>query len=118
MLLKSPLPAESARAAGLRHVADTDPGIRRRRAGEGFRYLKPDGSALADATTLARIRRRIRAGRRDHARAHPPPGDPAGVDRCLDLHERRRPPAGDRSRCARAQAVPLSRALARSARRN
>ena len=57
MLLKSPLPSESARAAGLRHVADTDPGIRRRRAGEGFRYLKADGTALADATTLARIRR-------------------------------------------------------------
>jgi DNA topoisomerase-1 len=50
-------PVESARAAGLRHVTDADPGIRRRRAGEGFRYLRPDGRAVADAATLARIRR-------------------------------------------------------------
>jgi DNA topoisomerase IB len=32
------------------------PGIRRRRRGRGFRYLMPDGTALADAGTLARIR--------------------------------------------------------------
>jgi DNA topoisomerase-1 len=50
-------PAESARAAGLRYVSNADPGIRRRRAGEGFRYLRPDGRAVADTATLARIRR-------------------------------------------------------------
>ena len=50
-------PAESARAAGLRYVSNTDPGIRRRRAGEGFRYVRPDGRAVADKATLARIRR-------------------------------------------------------------
>ena len=50
-------PVESARAAGLRYVSQTDPGIRRRRAGEGFRYLRPDGRAVTDKATLARIRR-------------------------------------------------------------
>jgi len=49
-------PAESARAAGLRYVSDATPGIRRRRAGQAFRYLKPDGRALTDRATLARIR--------------------------------------------------------------
>ncbi|HUQ76649.1 MAG TPA: DNA topoisomerase IB [Burkholderiales bacterium] len=54
-----PLPhqaAESARAAGLCYVSDADPGIGRRRAGEGFRYIRPDGRTLTDRTTLARIR--------------------------------------------------------------
>jgi DNA topoisomerase-1 len=50
-------PAESARAAGLRYVSNGDPGIRRRRAGDGFRYLRPDGRAVTDKATLARIRR-------------------------------------------------------------
>ncbi|HWI36041.1 MAG TPA: DNA topoisomerase IB [Burkholderiales bacterium] len=50
-------PAESARAAGLRYVSNTDAGIRRRRAGEGFRYVRADGRAVADKATLARIRR-------------------------------------------------------------
>ena len=50
-------PIESARAAGLRHVCDSDPGIRRRRAGEGFRYLKADGRAVTDPATLTRIRK-------------------------------------------------------------
>ena len=34
----------------------TGPGIRRRRHGRGFRYLAPDGTPLADAGTLARIK--------------------------------------------------------------
>ena len=49
-------PAASARAAGLRYVSNTDPGIRRRRMGEGFRYVRADGRAVADKATLARIR--------------------------------------------------------------
>jgi DNA topoisomerase IB len=32
------------------------PGIRRRRCGRGFRYFAPDGTPLADAKTLARIK--------------------------------------------------------------
>ena len=49
-------PTESARAAGLRYVTDEAPGIERRRAGEGFRYVGPDGAAVRDAASLARIR--------------------------------------------------------------
>ena len=42
--------------AELRHSTDTEPGIARRRAGGGFRYLGPDGGSIRDAATLARIR--------------------------------------------------------------
>lgn len=41
---------------GLVHVSDTAPGIRRRRSGNGFIYLDPDGRVLRDAAVLARIR--------------------------------------------------------------
>jgi DNA topoisomerase-1 len=47
---------QSAKAAGLRHVCDAAEGIRRRKAGNGFRYLRPDGSAVRDRETLIRIR--------------------------------------------------------------
>ena len=50
-------PEGSAKAAGLRYVNDAAPGIARLRAGSGFRYLRPDGRALRDAETLARIRK-------------------------------------------------------------
>ena len=53
-----------------------------------------------------------------HARAHPLARDPAGLDGRLDLPARERPPAGDRARRARAQAVPLPPALARRPRRD
>ena len=49
-------PADSAEAAGLLYVSDTAPGITRRKAGGGFRYLGADGKPVRDATTLARIR--------------------------------------------------------------
>src|SRR5258706_2580698 len=49
-------PTQSARAAGLRHVTDTQPGIRRRAGGTGFRYADAQGRAVRDAETLARIR--------------------------------------------------------------
>jgi DNA topoisomerase-1 len=53
----TPAPAaESARAAGLRYVSDTHPGIERRRTAKGFRYFAPDGAPVRDATTLKRIR--------------------------------------------------------------
>jgi len=53
----TPAPAAaSARAAGLRYVSDTHPGIERRRAAKGFRYFAPDGTPVRDATTLKRIR--------------------------------------------------------------
>jgi DNA topoisomerase I len=49
-------PYESARVAGLRYVNDNEPGISRKRSGEGFSYIGPDGKAIEDEDTLARIR--------------------------------------------------------------
>lgn len=49
-------PVESAKAAGLRYVTDTKPGIKRKRWGKGFRYVDPDGKTLRDKETLARIK--------------------------------------------------------------
>ncbi len=49
-------PIQSAKAAGLRYVCDTTPGIRRVRAGKGFRYVGPDGKPVRDPKTLRRIR--------------------------------------------------------------
>ncbi|WP_263382578.1 DNA topoisomerase IB [Granulicella arctica] len=49
-------PVESAKAAGLRYVSDTRPGIQRRRRGESFGYVDADGSPVRDKETLARIK--------------------------------------------------------------
>lgn len=49
-------PITATRIAGLRHVDDSMPGIRRRPAGSGFRYLGPDGESIHDEATLARIK--------------------------------------------------------------
>lgn len=50
-------PVRIARAAGLRWVNDTEPGIRRVRAGKGFVYRDADGKAVRDADTLERARK-------------------------------------------------------------
>lgn len=53
------VPADSlqaARQAGLVHVGDTAPGIRREKTGDAFAYRHPDGGAVDDEPTLARIR--------------------------------------------------------------
>jgi DNA topoisomerase-1 len=49
-------PVESAKAAHLRYVTDTRPGIRRKRHGKSFTYTDADGKLLRDKDTLARIR--------------------------------------------------------------
>jgi DNA topoisomerase-1 len=49
-------PAPAARAAGLRYVSDSLPGITRRRAGKAFCYRAPDGQIIRDRAELARIR--------------------------------------------------------------
>src|SRR5436305_6247625 len=49
-------PVASARAAGLRHSSDSDPGIRRKRAGKYFRYVGPDGESINDESELTRIK--------------------------------------------------------------
>lgn len=50
-----PAPADSARAAGLRHAADTVPGIQRVRRGASFRYVGPDKGGI-HRDNLRRIR--------------------------------------------------------------
>src|SRR4051812_21709331 len=49
-------PVEAAKAAGLRYVRDSRPGIRRERDGDGFRYLSAKGEPITDEATLARIK--------------------------------------------------------------
>ena len=49
-------PYESAKIAGLRYVTDDVPGIRRKRRGHGWSYVKPDGSVLKNRDDLRRIR--------------------------------------------------------------
>ena len=49
-------PLLSAKAVGLRYVRDHEPGIRRMKAGKGFRYVKADGTAVRDEAALRRIR--------------------------------------------------------------
>lgn len=54
----APLPPQAvARAARLRYVSDRQPGLRRLREAEGFRYLDADGSEITDAAVLERIRK-------------------------------------------------------------
>jgi DNA topoisomerase-1 len=56
---RAPAPAggrSDAVASGLRYVSPDSPGIRRRRAGRGFRYEDADGRPIRDASSLARIR--------------------------------------------------------------
>ncbi len=50
-------PLESARVARCLYVDDAGPGIRRVRAGRGFRYVSASGAAVRHAATLERIRR-------------------------------------------------------------
>jgi DNA topoisomerase-1 len=52
----TPDPVTSAKEAGLRYVTDTQPGLRRKRAGKGFQYLDAAGAVIRDGATLARIR--------------------------------------------------------------
>ena len=49
-------PVESARAAGLRYVDDSSPGIRRKRAGKHFSYIGVDGKPIRDPDELGRIK--------------------------------------------------------------
>lgn len=49
-------PVESAKAAGLRYVSDSRPGLKRLKRGKDFRYTTADGVAVRDAETLRRIK--------------------------------------------------------------
>jgi DNA topoisomerase I len=48
--------AQSAAEGGLVYVSDTDPGLRRKRAGKGFAYVDARGRTVRDKATLQRIR--------------------------------------------------------------
>ena len=50
-------PRDAAESAGLIYVDDEGRGIRRRRAGRGFGYVKPDGQRVSEPATLERIRK-------------------------------------------------------------
>ena len=47
---------EAARQASLIYVGDTEPGIRRRKAGSGFSFVGANGKPVTNRKTLARIR--------------------------------------------------------------
>ena len=49
-------PAEAARSAGLRYVADDSPGFTRQRSGKSFRYLNTEGKELREEAHLSRIK--------------------------------------------------------------
>ncbi len=49
-------PPAAAKAAGLRYVTDSKPGIRREKDGEVFRYLDAKGEPVEDEATLKRIK--------------------------------------------------------------
>jgi DNA topoisomerase-1 len=49
-------PVKAAEDAGLRWISDDAPGLRRLRAGKGFRYVDADGKRVTDEKTLARIK--------------------------------------------------------------
>ncbi len=50
-------PIETAKAAGLRYVSDTQPGIQRKRAGKHFSYIGRDGKPIRDPQELERIKK-------------------------------------------------------------
>jgi DNA topoisomerase I len=52
----APESIEAAQAAGLRYTTDRRPGIRRVRAGAGFRFTGPDGRPIRDPDEIRRIR--------------------------------------------------------------
>ena len=47
---------DAAESAGLRYVSDARPGIRRKKAGKGFAYVRADGSKLIERDALKRIK--------------------------------------------------------------
>ena len=49
-------PKEDAESAGLRHVCDSQPGIKRKKKGKGFAYVGRDGSPVRAPSLLDRIR--------------------------------------------------------------
>ena len=57
MAMPAPDIIEAAQDAGLRYTTDDRPGIRRARAGRGFRYVDADGKTIRGEADLRRIKR-------------------------------------------------------------
>ena len=93
--------AEAAKEAGLRYVTDERPGYTRKPKGKHFEYFDTEGKLIRDEQRLLRIKRL----------AIPPAWTDVWI--CPSA---KWPHPSDRSRRAWAQAIPVSRALARSAR--
>jgi DNA topoisomerase-1 len=49
-------PRDAAESVGLRYLSDEQPGIRRKKVGTGFSYVRPDGSSLTGPDALKRIK--------------------------------------------------------------
>jgi len=49
-------PKDAAESVGLRYVSDGRPGIRRKKVGAGFNYVRPDSSKLTGPDALKRIK--------------------------------------------------------------
>ena len=49
-------PKDAGESADLRYVSDARPGIRRKKAGTGFAYTRPDGLKLTEKDVLKRIK--------------------------------------------------------------
>lgn len=49
-------PKDAAESAGLRYVSDARPGIRRKKAGTGFGYMRADGCKVTEPDVLKRIK--------------------------------------------------------------
>lgn len=50
-------PRDAAQFVGLRYVTDSEPGIRRKKTGKGFTYVRPDGETVRNNSTRQRIRK-------------------------------------------------------------
>ncbi|MBV8836734.1 MAG: DNA topoisomerase IB, partial [Alphaproteobacteria bacterium] len=55
--LKARLAARTLQRIGLRYVSTEELTIRRRRVGDTFRFIGPNGRAIRDAMTRARLKR-------------------------------------------------------------
>ena len=49
-------PVQSAKAAGLRYLSDSKPGLTRKKSGKAFRYFDADGKQIREAEVLGRIK--------------------------------------------------------------
>ena len=85
-------PVDAAQSAGLTHLTDEAPGIRRRKSGKGFTYRDPQGRTITDPEEIRRLT----------ALAVPP----AYTDVWISPDPNGAHP-GDGARCARPQAVSL-----------